>query len=196
MCVCVHTPHQESIDQMINKYTTQTGVLRSRMLPYQTLEEAEVSLGRNLTFAETLWFKYSAQKPDYVLYYHNTFFLFIFYTVLPLPHVIIELMRSKKIDRFKIQPKIRNSLSDMLDCYRKVILTFVLAVGPLQIFSYPIIQVYIYVFMGVKEKYIIICGIEIKPFFSDLFELKSRTFFMLIGELSFLNVNRRAQIEN
>ncbi|KAG8390787.1 hypothetical protein BUALT_Bualt01G0120100 [Buddleja alternifolia] len=111
------------------------------MLPYQTLQEAEISVGRNLTFGEALWFNYSARKSDYVLYCHNTFFLFIFYTVLPLPYVIVELMRSKKIDEFKIQPKIKNSMSDIIDCYRKVILTFVFAVGPLQIFSYPLIQI-------------------------------------------------------
>ncbi|KAL7125867.1 hypothetical protein ABFS83_14G145200 [Erythranthe nasuta] len=110
------------------------------MLPYRTLEEASVSLGRNLSFLETLWFEYSAEKSDYFLYCHNTIFLFIFYTILPLPYVVIELLRSKKIDGFKIQPNMKNSLSDMLDCYRKVVITFVLAVGPLQIFSYPVIK--------------------------------------------------------
>ncbi|KAK3036022.1 hypothetical protein RJ639_030723 [Escallonia herrerae] len=110
------------------------------MLPYETLQEAEFSLGRNLTFAETLWFKYSARKSDYFLYCHNTIFLFIFYTLLPLPYMVAELLRSKKIDKFKIQPKMKNSLSDMLTCYRKVIQTFVLAVGPLQLFSYPVIE--------------------------------------------------------
>lgn len=117
------------------------------MLPYQTLQDAEVSLGRNLTFAEALWFRYSSQKSDYFLYCHNTIFLFIFYTLLPLPYVVMELMRSDKIDRFKIQPKMKNSLSDMLDCYKKVVITFVLAVGPLQIFSYPVIQVCVCVFV-------------------------------------------------
>ncbi|CAA2978702.1 methylsterol monooxygenase 1-1-like [Olea europaea var. sylvestris] len=110
------------------------------MLPFQTLEEAGIFLGRNLTIAETLWFKYSAGKPDYILYCHNTLFLFIFYTLFPLPFVFLELVRSKKVDQFKIQPRIKNSLSGMFDCYRKVLLTFVVAVGPLQIFSYPFIE--------------------------------------------------------
>ncbi|KAK4483415.1 hypothetical protein RD792_010602 [Penstemon davidsonii] len=111
------------------------------MLPYQNFQEAEYALGRNLTITETLWFKYSATKSDHILYCHNTFFLFIFYTVLPLPYVFIELMRSKNIDnKFKIQHKIKNSVSDMLDCYKKVLVTFVFAVGPLQIFSFPVIQ--------------------------------------------------------
>lgn len=123
------------------------------MLPFETLEGAEISLGRNLTFAETLWFKYSARKSDYFLYCHNTIFLFIFYTLLPLPYVIMELMRSKKIDIFKIQPKVKNSLPDMLKCYKKVLQTFVFAVGPLQLFSYPVIEVilykYIYIYIYV-----------------------------------------------
>ncbi|CAA0813584.1 Methylsterol monooxygenase 1-1 [Striga hermonthica] len=110
------------------------------MLPFETLQEAELFLGRNLTFAEELWFKYSAQKSDYFLYCHNTIFLFIFYTVLPLPYVALELTRSRRIDRYKIQPKTKNSLSDMLDCYVKVLKTFVVAVVPLQIFSFPVIQ--------------------------------------------------------
>lgn len=110
------------------------------MLPYATLEEAEIFLGRNLSYAETIWFNYSARKSDYYLYCHNTIFLFIFYILLPLPWVIMELMRSKKIDEYKIQPKIKNSLSDMLDCCKKVMFTFVIAVGPLQLFSFPVIQ--------------------------------------------------------
>lgn len=110
------------------------------MLPYHTLQEAEISLGRNLTFAESLWFKYSAQKSDYILYCHNTLFLFIFYTLFPIPFVILELLGSKKIDKYKLQPKFKNSFSDMMECYKKVMWTFVYAVGPLQILSYPVIK--------------------------------------------------------
>ncbi|XP_073308978.1 methylsterol monooxygenase 1-1-like [Primulina huaijiensis] len=126
------------------------------MLPFQTLQEAEVSLGRNLTFAETLWFKYSHQKSDNFLYCHNTIFLFVFYTLLPLPYVIVELVRSEKIDRFKIQPKVKNSLSNMLDCYGKVLRTFVLAVGPLQFFSFPVIE-----WIGIKTSLPLPSGTEI-----------------------------------
>ncbi|KAI5647361.1 hypothetical protein M9H77_33366 [Catharanthus roseus] len=110
------------------------------MLPYKTLEDAEISLGRYLTFSETLWFKYSAQKSDYILYCHNTLFLFIFYTLCPIPFVILELMRSNKIDKFKIQPKIKNSFAHMMNCYIKCLITFLYAVGPLQLLSYPVIQ--------------------------------------------------------
>ncbi|KAG5538558.1 hypothetical protein RHGRI_019216 [Rhododendron griersonianum] len=110
------------------------------MLPFQTIGEAEASLGRNLTFAETLWFKYSADKSDNFLYCHNTIFLFVFYTLLPLPCAAAELLRSYKIDRFKIQPKVRNNLRRMFKCYKDVMTVFVCAVGPLQLFSFPVVQ--------------------------------------------------------
>lgn len=113
------------------------------MLAYETLEAAEAYLGRNLTFAEGLWFSYSAHKSDYILYCHNTLFLFFFYTILPLPYLILDLFPSNKFRSFKIQPKMHNSLADMLACYKKVILTFLISVGPLQIFSYPLIQVFL-----------------------------------------------------
>ncbi|KAH0726358.1 hypothetical protein KY290_002178 [Solanum tuberosum] len=85
------------------------------MLPFESIEEASMSLGRNLTFGETLWFNYTADKSDFYLYCHNTIFLIIFYSLVPLPMVMIELLR-------------------------KVLMTFVFAVGPLQLFSYPIIE--------------------------------------------------------
>ena len=115
------------------------------MLPYETIMEAQISLGRNLTFGERLWFDYLARKSDYILYCHNTLFLFIFGTLLPLPYVSIELMRSKDVRMFKIQPKVENSVFDMFNCYKKVVWTFVFAVGPSQLFSYPVIEV-IYVY--------------------------------------------------
>ncbi|KAL7233505.1 hypothetical protein ACSBR1_017178 [Camellia fascicularis] len=110
------------------------------MLPFQSIQEAESSLGRNLTFAENLWFKYSANKSDYFLYCHNTIFLLVFYTLLPLPYMIAELLRSNKVERFKIQPKVNNSFKDMFNCYKNVMTIFILVVGPLQLFSFPVIQ--------------------------------------------------------
>ncbi|EYU30562.1 hypothetical protein MIMGU_mgv11b0246251mg, partial [Erythranthe guttata] len=60
---------------------------REKMLPYRTprLKHSVLSSDRNLSFLETLWFEYSAEKSDYFLYCHNTIFCFIFYTILPLP---------------------------------------------------------------------------------------------------------------
>ncbi|KAJ4953810.1 hypothetical protein NE237_030642 [Protea cynaroides] len=110
------------------------------MLPYRTLQEAEVVLGRELTFAENLWFNYSGQKSDYYLYCHNILFLLCVFSFVPLPLAFMELKRSKNIDKYKIQPKVRLSFYDMFRCYKEVMRMFVLIVGPLQLVSYPIIK--------------------------------------------------------
>ncbi|XP_057976413.1 methylsterol monooxygenase 1-1-like [Malania oleifera] len=110
------------------------------MLPYQTLSEAEAALGRPLTFAETLWFNYSARKSDYFLYCHNILFLFLVFSVVPLPLVFMELWRSWRVDRYKIQPKVRLSFAEMVRCYRDVMLMFFLVVGPLQLVSHHSIK--------------------------------------------------------
>ncbi|XP_031267009.1 methylsterol monooxygenase 1-1-like [Pistacia vera] len=110
------------------------------MLPYATLEEAATALGRNLTFAETLWFNYSAQKSDYFLYCHNILFLFVIFSVVPLPMLVIELLGSSSFDKYKIQPKVRLSFPEMFGCYKDVMRMFFLVVGPLQLVSYPSIK--------------------------------------------------------
>ncbi|XVF13280.1 hypothetical protein REPUB_Repub08aG0195100 [Reevesia pubescens] len=110
------------------------------MLPFKTIEEASTFMGRNLTVAETLWFNYSAKKSDYYLYCHNILFLFLIFTLVPLPFVFVEMMRSLGFDKYKIQPKVSLPLSDMFRCYKDVMRMFVLVVGPLQLVSYPSIK--------------------------------------------------------
>jgi|UniRef100_A0A2N9HPS6 4,4-dimethyl-9beta,19-cyclopropylsterol-4alpha-methyl oxidase len=110
------------------------------MLPYGTLEEASAALGRNLTMAETVWFNYSAGKSDYYLYCHNIFFLFFVFSVAPLPLVFVELARLAGFDRYKIQPKVRLSGSEIGRCYKDVMRMFFFIVGPLQLVSYPSVQ--------------------------------------------------------
>lgn len=110
------------------------------MLPYATIEDAAVALGRNLTFAETLWYKYSVNKSDYYLYCHNILFLFLVFSVAPLPVVVIEFLRSDSFDKYKIQPKVRLSFSEMFRCYKDVMSMFFFVVGPLQLVSFPSIQ--------------------------------------------------------
>ncbi|KAG6504537.1 hypothetical protein ZIOFF_036871 [Zingiber officinale] len=53
--------------------------------------EAEVALGRSLTFAEDIWFRYTAWMPDYLLFYHNIIFLFVIFSLAPLSLALIEL---------------------------------------------------------------------------------------------------------
>ncbi|KAL2330495.1 hypothetical protein Fmac_018076 [Flemingia macrophylla] len=111
------------------------------MLPYHTLEEAQVALGRGLTLAETLWFKYSANKSDFVLHCHNTLFLCLFYSIAPIPFVLMELGGYEKLNKHRIQPTVKRSFKEMFNSYKHVMHTFVIAVGPLQIISYPTIKV-------------------------------------------------------
>ncbi|RDY04213.1 Methylsterol monooxygenase 1-2 [Mucuna pruriens] len=111
------------------------------MLPYHTLEDAQVALGRGLTLAETLWLKYSANKPDFVLHCHNTLFLCLFYSIAPIPFLFMELSGYDKFSKHKIQPLVKRTFWEMLKCYKHVMQTFVVAVGPLQIISYPTIKI-------------------------------------------------------
>ncbi|GAB4834276.1 Methylsterol monooxygenase 1-1 [Ancistrocladus abbreviatus] len=115
------------------------------MLPYRTIEDAEAALNRTLTFAETLWFKYSANKSDYFLYCHNILFLLGVFSLAPLPVVFLELLRSSNFERFKIQPKVKLSRSEMFACYKTVMKLFFLIVGPLQLVSYPSVK-----FIGIR----------------------------------------------
>ncbi|KAI5428978.1 methylsterol monooxygenase 1-2 [Lathyrus oleraceus] len=110
------------------------------MIPYHTLEESKDALGRNLTFAETVWFNYSAKKSDFVLHCHNTLFLCLFYSIAPIPFALIELSGCKKLNKYKIQPSVKRTFLEMFKCYKYVIKTFIIAVGPLQIVSYPFIK--------------------------------------------------------
>ncbi|XP_050237350.1 methylsterol monooxygenase 1-1-like [Mercurialis annua] len=126
------------------------------MLPYESLEEAQLAFGRNLTNGEKLWFKYSANKSDFILHYHNILFVIIFYSLLPLPYVLMELSGSKKMEKYKIQPKFKKSFSDMFNCYSYVIRSFLFVVGPIQVISCPTVQ-----WIGIRTDLEIPTGSEI-----------------------------------
>ncbi|XP_054780444.1 methylsterol monooxygenase 1-1-like [Prosopis cineraria] len=110
------------------------------MLPYVTMEEAEEAMGRGLSYAERVWFRYSANKSDFVLHCHNIVFLCFFYSAASLPYVFIELCNNKSIVKCKVQPRVRNTFWQMFKCYKNVMHTFILAVGPLQILSFPTVK--------------------------------------------------------
>ncbi|KAL8141690.1 hypothetical protein V2J09_014722 [Rumex salicifolius] len=115
------------------------------MLPYNNIPDAEAALNRTLTYAETLWLNYTADKSDYFLYCHNILFLFTVFSLSPLPTVFIELFMSNKFQRYKIQPKVKLSSSEIFACYKTVMKMFIFVVGPLQLVSYPSIQ-----FIGIR----------------------------------------------
>ncbi|XP_078445581.1 very-long-chain aldehyde decarbonylase GL1-10-like isoform X2 [Wolffia australiana] len=110
------------------------------MLPYTSQAAAEAALGRALTAAESLWFRYSANVPDWLLYCHNILFLFLVFTLVPLPLAMIELKFPHFLLRYKIQPKSHLPIADFRRCYVEVLKVFFLAVGPLQLLSFPMIK--------------------------------------------------------
>ncbi|XVF73409.1 hypothetical protein PTKIN_Ptkin12aG0199400 [Pterospermum kingtungense] len=110
------------------------------MLPYQKLEEAETDLGRNLTMAEKLWYNYSAEKSDFLLYNHNIIFMILVFSLAPLPCAFMELSQSKKTAKFKIQPNVKASFSDMFKCYKHVLKMLVFVSSPLLFLSFPAVK--------------------------------------------------------
>lgn len=103
------------------------------MLPFGSMKEAEMAMGRPLTWAECVWFSYSAQMSDFWLYGHNIVFLRLVFSLVPLPLVFMELKSSKVLDRFKLQPKIRLPSNAFFKCYMDVMISFFFVVGPLQL---------------------------------------------------------------
>ncbi|ONK71864.1 uncharacterized protein A4U43_C04F13170 [Asparagus officinalis] len=89
---------------------------------------------------KTLWFRYSATMPDSILYYHNTLFLFIIFTLVPLPLSLIELCFPSFLSKYKIQPKVWLTPAKFLECYKNVMKVFFLVVCPLQLMSYPTVK--------------------------------------------------------
>ncbi|KAJ6849876.1 putative methylsterol monooxygenase 1-1 [Iris pallida] len=110
------------------------------MLPYSTIGEAEAALGRGLTGAESIWLRYSAGIPDYLLFCHNILFLFVVFTLVALPLALAELRWPALVDRYKIQPKVRHPPESFLSCYVGVMKIFLFVVGPLQLVSYPSVK--------------------------------------------------------
>ncbi|KAK1284968.1 Methylsterol monooxygenase 1-1 [Acorus calamus] len=109
------------------------------MLPYSTVAEAEAALGRGLTGAETVWFRYSSGMSDFVLYCHNVLFLFLF-TVVPLSLALVEVRWPSLIRRYKLQPKVQLTPSAVFRCFTDVMRILLFTIAPLQLASYPIIK--------------------------------------------------------
>lgn len=111
------------------------------MLPYPTAAEAEAALGRAMTPAEALWFRYTAAVPDYHLYCCNILFLFVVFTLAPLPIALLELRAPTAVTPYKLQPRVRLSKAEFIRCYKDVLRVFFLVIGPLQLVSYPAVKV-------------------------------------------------------
>ncbi|XP_035830198.1 methylsterol monooxygenase 1-1-like [Helianthus annuus] len=110
------------------------------MMPFTSLQEVETAIGRSLTRAETLWFNYTANKSDYVLYCHNIPLVFLLSTLPPLFYLVMELIFPNYVASYKLQPKIKFSLYDKFTCYLGVMKTLLLTVVPMLLASYPLMK--------------------------------------------------------
>ncbi|XP_037438459.1 very-long-chain aldehyde decarbonylase GL1-10-like [Triticum dicoccoides] len=111
------------------------------MLPYTTASDAEAALRRTLTRAEAAWFRYTAAKPDYYLYYHTVAVLLAVYTLLPLMLALLELGAPAVALRFKLQPRgARLSPSGFLRCYTDTARFLLPLAAPVQLLSYPAVK--------------------------------------------------------
>ncbi|CAM0871052.1 unnamed protein product [Alopecurus aequalis] len=110
------------------------------MLPYTTEDEVEAALGRAMTWAEAVWFRYSAVTPDYCLYCHHIVIFLVIYTLSPLPLALLELRAPVILLPYKLQPRVRLSPAASLRCYVHTVGVFLLAMGPVQLLSYPAVK--------------------------------------------------------
>ncbi|VAH05975.1 unnamed protein product [Triticum turgidum subsp. durum] len=110
------------------------------MLPWATAAEAEAALGRAMTAAEALWFRWTAEASDYYLYCLNILFLLVVFTLAPLPVALLELRAPRAVGPYKLQPRVRLSRAEFIKCYGDVMRIFFLVIGPLQLVSYPAVK--------------------------------------------------------
>ncbi|KAM3206174.1 hypothetical protein ACQJBY_061706 [Aegilops geniculata] len=110
------------------------------MLPYATAGEAEGALGRAMTWAEAAWFRYSVATPDYYLYCHHIVIFLVVYTLAPLPLAVLQLRAPAILLPYKLQPRVRLKPAAFLRCYVRTVRVFLLAMGPVQLLSYPAVK--------------------------------------------------------
>lgn len=115
------------------------------MIPFDSIVEAEQSLGRPLTFLESIWWNRTHNVSNYTLYCYNIIFLFLIFNLAPLPSVLLDVFKVKAAEKYKVQPGVHNSRSATWKCYKAVMRAFFTLVGPLQLCSFPAIK-----FVGIR----------------------------------------------
>ncbi|CAM6127007.1 unnamed protein product [Calypogeia fissa] len=110
------------------------------MLPYGSVGDAEAALRRNLTTLELKWFQYTVHVSDYHLYCFNIVLLFIVFNLAPLPSVVLDFLKVKAFEKYRLQPGVYNSSESIWQCYKRVTVLFFAVIGPLQLSSYPVIK--------------------------------------------------------
>ncbi|KAL6658223.1 hypothetical protein ACP70R_003809 [Stipagrostis hirtigluma subsp. patula] len=108
------------------------------MIPYATAAEVEAALGRAMTWAEAMWFRYSAAMPDYWLYCHTFVIVLLVYTIAPLPLLLFESFAPGVVLPYKLQPRVRSlPPAASFRCYINTACKLTFSVGPLVLVSYP-----------------------------------------------------------
>jgi 4,4-dimethyl-9beta,19-cyclopropylsterol-4alpha-methyl oxidase len=140
------------------------------MIEYASVGAAEGALGRNLTTWELKWFEYTANVSDYKLYCLNIVFLFLIFNFAPLPSVLLDFMKVKAFEKYRLQPGVHNSRESIWQCYKRVTVLFFTVVGPLQLSSYPAVKM-----VGVH------CGLPLPSFKEILLQL---TIYFIVEDYS------------
>lgn len=110
------------------------------MIPFLSVSEAAGALGRDLTFWERLWWNQTHNVSDYTLYCLNIVFLFLIFSVAPLPYVLLDVWKVRSAEKYKVQPGVHNESAETWRCYKVVMWSFFTIVGPLQLCSFPAVQ--------------------------------------------------------
>ncbi|KAH7284618.1 hypothetical protein KP509_34G062700 [Ceratopteris richardii] len=111
------------------------------MLLFSTLEEAATAVGRNLTTADALWFRYTAVIPDSWLFYLNAVFLFVIFNTATLPSLLLNVLGQTTfpyLRRFKLQPSF-TPLPVAFRIYMSVMKTFIFLLVRSYRCSFPLI---------------------------------------------------------
>jgi 4,4-dimethyl-9beta,19-cyclopropylsterol-4alpha-methyl oxidase len=110
------------------------------MIPFTSIAEAEGALGRSLTSWEELWFTLTHNVSDYKLYCMNIVFLFIIFSFVPLPYVLLDVWKVRCAEKWKVQAGVHNEPAETWRCYKTVMWTFFTVVGPLQLCSFGAVR--------------------------------------------------------
>lgn len=105
------------------------------------ITELEYTLGRPLNWAEINWVKLTDGVEDFHLYCVTIILLLVFYPLANLPYLILEQIKHPFFEQYRIQGGSYNSNQSVWECFKDVMTTIVVVVGPLQVLSYPFFKV-------------------------------------------------------
>lgn len=105
------------------------------MMLYGTAAEAEVALGRSMTWVEACWFRYSATMPDLLLMWHIALVYLVMNVLVPLPLLLLQQLAPAVTLRHKLQPGVpQQSLVAIPNYLRDNAHVILFMMGPFPIF--------------------------------------------------------------